>query len=188
MADNFLGDRRKALEDSFFAKQEAKLLEKIRATRAAEESRESLAQTTGIADSAVLDKLEELGIVSDTIAALSLVPLVAVAWADGTVDDKEHNAVLAAAAEVGVNAEHVGYELLEGWLTERPGSDLVETWKAYIQDLTGSLSPTEKSALRDDLIGRARAVAEATGGFLGLGNKISSEESAVLDELEAAFR
>jgi hypothetical protein len=30
-------------------------------------------------------------------------------------------------------------------------------------------------------------VAEAAGGFMGLGNKVSSEEQAILDRLEAAF-
>ena len=34
---------------------------------------------------------------------------------------------------------------------------------------------------------RARGVAAATGGFVGLGNKISDVEQAVLDEIDAVF-
>jgi hypothetical protein len=41
--------------------------------------------------------------------------------------------------------------------------------------------------LKQDLLGRARGVAEAAGGFLGLGKRISSAEQAVLTELEQAF-
>ena len=33
MADEFLGDRKKALEDSFFAKENAKLVERLRAEK-----------------------------------------------------------------------------------------------------------------------------------------------------------
>jgi hypothetical protein len=34
---------------------------------------------------------------------------------------------------------------------------------------------------------RARAVAQASGGILGLGSKISSNEQRVLDAIEKAF-
>ena len=34
---------------------------------------------------------------------------------------------------------------------------------------------------------RARAIAEASGGFLGLGNKISTNEQRVLDAIAKAF-
>ena len=54
-----------------------------------------------VADDAVLEKLANFGMDASTLAALSLAPLVLVAWADGEVDAKERDAVLAAAAEVG---------------------------------------------------------------------------------------
>jgi hypothetical protein len=41
--------------------------------------------------------------------------------------------------------------------------------------------------MRDKLLGRARAVAEAAGGFLGLGKKISPEEETALGMLANAF-
>jgi hypothetical protein len=44
-----------------------------------------------------------------------------------------------------------------------------------------------KRALKLDIVRRARAVAEATGGFLGIGRRVSAEEEAVLRELETAF-
>lgn len=56
----------------------------------------------------------------------------------------------------------------------------------YVAELSKTFAPEAKRALSHDLLGRARAVAEAAGGFLGLG-KISSSEQAVLTELERAF-
>ena len=41
--------------------------------------------------------------------------------------------------------------------------------------------------LHDEIIGGAKRVAEAAGGILGFGNRISREEQAVIDELERAF-
>ena len=45
----------------------------------------------------------------------------------------------------------------------------------------------EKQRLKSEIVGRARAVAESTGGILGLGNKVCAEEAAILSELERAF-
>ena len=89
MADEFLGDRKKALEESFFAKENAKLVERLRNRKLAEQAEQSLMQASGIRDTQILRKLVELGIEADTWAAISLVPLIEVAWADGNVDPKE---------------------------------------------------------------------------------------------------
>ena len=50
-----------------------------------------------------------------------------------------------------------------------------------------TLRESARGALKEDLLGRARAVAEAAGGLLGFGNKVSKSEQAVLDDLEEAF-
>jgi hypothetical protein len=44
----------------------------------------------------------------------------------------------------------------------------------------------QRADFRSEILARTRAVASATGGFLGLG-KISRVEQKVLDELFAAF-
>ncbi len=121
------------------------------------------------------------------MAALSLVPLVEVAWADGTLDAKEQSALLAAAEQAGLSKDSASYRLLEEWFRERPSPKLLAAWKAYVAGLSRTLDVHAKHALKQDLLGRARVVAEAAGGFLGLGKRISSAEQAVLTELEQAF-
>jgi hypothetical protein len=49
------------------------------------------------------------------------------------------------------------------------------------------LEPHERKRVRDALLQRARAVAEASGGFLGLGPRISASEQRVLDRIAEAF-
>ena len=187
MSKDLLANRGKALEESFFAKQNEALRQRLRDMEETRAKKEAFAAASGITDDIVLEKLVALNIGSETLAALSLVPLVAVAWADGSIDDKERSAVLSAAAKMGLSKQDISYQLLERWLAEHPPPALLANWKDYIDALSVTLSHQAKHALKSELMGRARVVAAAAGGFLGIGQKISSAERAVLEELERAF-
>jgi len=180
-------DREKSLEEQFFARQSEELKRKLRQAREHDQMREELRRIAVVTDEHTIDRMIELGIGADTWAAISLVPLVEVAWANGTVDTKEHSAVLSAAEANGVVPGSPAHEILGKWLDHRPDARLLKAWGEYIVELCAALTPEEKHGLRDELLARARAVAEASGGFLGLGTKISAEESVVLDSLAKAF-
>jgi hypothetical protein len=187
MADSdFLQDRKKALEEQFFAKQNRELLEKLRSQDEAEKRREALAEASGIRSDTLLDHLIAQNITAETFAALSLIPLVAVAWADGAIQGNEREAILKAAAESGMSSQDSSYQLLEGWLAEAPGPDVLDAWKEYIQAFASTSDSQVSAVLKDEILGRARAVAESAGGILGIG-KVSLVEEAVLQELEGAF-
>jgi hypothetical protein len=188
MSGDFLEDRRRALEEAFFAKHNEMLRRRLQEAGEAASRRQEIAAATGITDDAVLDKLADLHLGGDTLAALSLVPLVLVAWADGGIDDREQAAILSAAAGAGLDRRGASYELLDQWLAKPPPADLLATWKAYIGAISGTMDDTARRALKDELLGRARAVAEAAGGLLGLGRKVSPTEDAMLKQLEGAFR
>ena len=163
------------------------LLEKLRAEMEGKENRESLQAVSGIEDAAVLDSLLEQNITPETLAAVSLIPLVSVAWSDGVMEDSEKTAILKAAEGTGVASGTSTYSMLESWLTTQPEAGLLESWEGYIGAVVGSLDSAAGSQLKTSLLSRAKAVAEAAGGFLGLGNKVSASEKAVLDRLEKAF-
>src|SRR5690242_3342880 len=78
-----LRDRERALEDEFFRREDQRLLEHLGALRVAASTREALAKASGITDPVLLDMLVAHGIKAETVAALSFVPLLEVAWADG---------------------------------------------------------------------------------------------------------
>jgi hypothetical protein len=187
MSTNLLDDRRRAWEEAFFAKHNEALRRRLMDTETTAARRKALSAASGITDDAVLDTLISLDIHSDTLAALSLVPLVAVAWADGSIDDKERAALLSRAAEAGLGEQGASYEMLDRWLAQRPPAGLLATWKAYIAALSVTLTPEAKLALKSKILGRSRAIAEAAGGFLGLGRKASIAEEQVLRQLNEAL-
>jgi hypothetical protein len=77
--------------------------------------------------------------------------------------------------------------LLESWLAHRPDGHLLEAWGAFIVGLCAELGESERESLKNQILGRARSVAKATGGFLGFGGRISNEEEVILAELAKAF-
>jgi hypothetical protein len=184
--DDIFNERRQTLEEEFFRKQNEQQVAQLRAKSEREELRLAMKAATGLDSDYALDRLIALGIGPETIAAIGLVPLVAVAWANGKVEPAERDAILRATREAGVQAGSPGEQFLENWLREKPGEHLVEAWVEYMRGLVERLSPPERDKLRADVVGRARAVAEAAGGFLGLG-KVSSEEAVVLAALERPF-
>jgi len=106
-----LEDRGRALEDEFFNKENAKKIEALKEKLDEQRSREDLRKASGMTDDAVLDKLVDLGLSAQTITALSLVPLVTVAWADGSIQDNERNAILQAAHGKNLENGSPGYKL-----------------------------------------------------------------------------
>ncbi len=175
------------LLDAIFHEQEKQLLEAFRKRLEKAGRREQLTQISGIRDEAVLDHLIELGITPETLAALELVPIVFVAWADGKVQAEEREVIVQLAKSAGIEPQDGRYPLLEHWLKSRPGAEMLEAWKHYVQELRRQLDAKEVEGLRHELLDRTYSVARATGGFLGFGDKMSPAERAVLDKLEEVF-
>lgn len=186
MSDRNLGDTRVALEEAFFARENEKLRQQLRDLDNTKRKKEALAAASGITNETVLEKLAALNISSETVAALALVPLIAIAWADGSLDDKERAAMFAKAQEEGVTQGDVSHDLFERWLSERPPANLLAMWKDYVRSLVETMSAEDRRFFKGRVLDRARGVAEAAGGFLGIGT-VSAAEQKVLDELASAF-
>lgn len=186
MSDDFLGDRRMALEEAFFRKENEKQLAELRAELAAKTSKEELRTASGVTDEAALERLVALGVSGQTLAALSLVPLIHVAWSDGKMDEREREAVLMAATGKGIEPGSATYKLLDGWLNKKPDPILFDSWRAYIKELSSSLVPGQRGLLKSQILAFAQTVAESAGGFLGM-KSVSAAEKAALEQIEAAF-
>jgi hypothetical protein len=186
MKERILDDRRVALEEAFFNRENERLRERLRKEREREWTRKALAAEMGLENEVLLDRLVELGIRADTVEALVLAPLAMVAWADGKKDERERDAVLRGAEASGITSGSPAYELLDTWTKQRPPREMMDSWRAYIGALGKQLSADQRRALEARILGRARAVAQATGGLLGIAS-VSREEEAIIAELASAF-
>lgn len=186
MSETTLEDRGRALENQFFDKDNQQKLAAMKQKLDGQGTRDELRKASGMADDAVLDKLVTLGLRANTIAALSLVPLIEVAWADGKIQDNERTAILQGAHGKGLETGTPGYELLQTWLAKPPHDDLFVAWEAYIKALTSQLNEEQNRLLKNQIIGFAKMVAASAGGILGFG-KVSATEDKVLHRIEAAF-
>ena len=87
---------------------------------------------------------------------MGLLPLVVVAWADGTVDAKERKAVLEAAEGAGVAKGDAPHALLEAWLAVRPPENFMDAWEGYARELRDVLgaSVEKRSSISTPSVGR----------------------------------
>jgi hypothetical protein len=182
-----LSEQGRTLADIFFLERDKKLIEDLHRIEKMKETKQVLSKVSGITDNDVLQKLIDLNIRPEILATLALVPLVEVAWADGTIDEAEQTAVLKAGEQSFVSKDSPDFDLLNQWMTHKPQAKMLEAWKHYINGLCGELTQHQKNALKKDLIGHARQVAEAAGGIMGFGSKISKAEQDILAKLESAF-
>ena len=109
-----------------------------------------LAETTGVTDATALYVVLAAGYTADTARLLPLAPLLLVAWADGTMSDRERWVILDAAS-----ADHI---------EQQPGG---QDQLARARDLGGERDPQ-----RQVLIGRAELDAPVAGGELHAGQRL----------------
>ena len=181
--EHLLKKQAKDLEETFFAKENERLLRELRQKAKTDEKRKALSAVVKAKDPAIIDHLLELGVGPESILAVGLVPLAAVSWADGRLDDKERKSILKAASERGVDPGSANYTMLEVWLKEKPSQQLMDAWKKYARAIWEELTEHEKILMRESVVGKAREIAESAGGFLGVAS-ITPQEKALLEELE----
>jgi len=187
MGDDAFAKRGKGLEEEYFHRKEKELIEKLRQRRAAEAEMKELSEATGIPNEEILKTLQELGYTHDTVALLHFVPLLNVAWADDKVSHQEREMILEAALLHGVAKDGAAYKQLTDWLDHRPSDQFFENTLrvigAFLETAPASTGAPDSQGLLD----KATRVAEASGGILGFGNKISDEERALLKRIAEAL-
>jgi hypothetical protein len=179
-------NRKKGLEEEYFRKKEQELIEKMRRRAELETERREIAEAAGTTSEEILDDLQELGYTRETVERLlHLVPLVQVAWAEGHVTKRERERILEVAGLRGVAEGTPAHQQLTAWLDRRPSDEFFEKTLRIIRHLMQAMFPRERAASRNNLVSYCLSVAAASGGLLGLGNKVSDKEQEVLERIAA---
>ena len=178
--------RRTALEGLFFRERDQKILAKVRAEYRRRAIREALRNATGAPDG-IVDRILSLGVDTQSFPAFLFAPLIALAWADGRVDERERRAILDEIEAAGLSRRSAAHRVLEGWLTSQPPPGLMETWEDYIRALCRPLRLRERAWLASAIRWRAHAVASASGGILGPRFRESKDKIEILERMDRAF-
>ena len=174
------------LEEQFFNNVDQQLLDKLRNNVVTEERAAAIERLTGLNDPKVCHAIAEQNISVESLAALRLVPLVALAWADDRVEDNERYRLLQCAEKAGLAPGDPSYEMLNSWLNTRPPVELFETWIQYAKALSMSLDGESRENLQMTMVHQVRSIATASGGMFGFGS-ISPAEQKIIQAVEDAL-
>jgi hypothetical protein len=179
----FLDTWKRAKEEEFFHRKEVELLEKMKERASAEAERRLLGEELHVSDDRILDGLRALGYDRATIALLHLVPLIYVAWADGSVSPEERSLILQIARLREIQPGSPAHARLEDWLARKPDREWADSQLRVIRLILESRPAEERKGSERDLVSLCRDVAAASGGFLGIGKKIAAAEREAVEEI-----
>ena len=179
---DIFAERGRGLEEEYFMRKERELIEKLHQKLSLESAQQQMVAATGIQDAEVIEALRELGYTPDTVMLLHLVPLIQVAWASGDVSEKERELIMHAARSRGVAMGSTAEAQLNEWLTKKPSEAFFANTLRAIRILIEALPADQRRESRQDLLAYSRSIAQASGGFLGIG-AISGDENAALEEI-----
>lgn len=179
--------RARSKEDEYFLRAESELLEKVRARVAKEAERRALGEYHGVQDEEILAAFEEAGYDRDTVQILHLVPILQVAWVDGEISKAERAEILKIAAARNVAEGSPAHAKLLSWLETPPPPQFFDRTMEIIGRLLELFPDEKRAALQSDVMSASLAVASASGGFLGLGGKVSVDEKYLLEKFAADF-
>jgi hypothetical protein len=182
MSDDALADRRRASEDDYFRKRDNALIEEMRKRADSDAARQRLSQRVGVTDEGVLRTLQTLGFSEETVPLLYLVPLVHVAWIDGTVSPRAAEYIIAAARGDGIDDRSVADHLLREWLRSKPSDGFFPDALDAIRSVLQQQASVERRRYIQTLLQHCATVAAASGGILGFG-KVSHREREALDHI-----
>jgi hypothetical protein len=127
-------------------------------------------------------ELEAMGIGDESCRVLALLPLVEVAWADGTVQRAERALILDAATKYGF-LHGDGQALLEGWLKKRPTVEYFARGRRALVELVrrqyGAAADFDSATL-DGVVALCQKVASAAGGWMGVAFTVEDDEKRAI--------
>lgn len=138
-------------------------------------------------DAELRSALHSLGVDEESIAAVALLPLVEVAWADGRVQPQERTAILERARERGL-VDGEGQRLVETWLRYRPSDAYLRRGRDVLIALAerGTDARFTPSTLKE-IVEFCSRVAGAAGGLFGRFSGFDPREQEIVSEIAEAF-
>lgn len=160
-------------EDAYFQQRDRELRAQLR--EQLEKAAGELYKEAKASALSISDRIAALGFTGEKLKVFDLLPLVHVAWADGSVSRKERVAILDVVRGRGIQPGTDAFRTIESLLEERPPQAFLDETLAILKDAVGG-------ARAANLVDLCVQVAGASGGFLNMGT-ISDEERAAIQQI-----
>ena len=171
-----------AREKLYFHARAAAQREELRAELAAAAKRlhqhEKAAKALGTDDKDLVERIHVLGFRGESARVFDLLPLVHVSWADGQVQRGERAIILELLEGRGIQPGSRPFMLIETLLEERPADAFMEESLSLLKDLVA-----QKEGATENIIDLCHKVADASGGLLGFGARVSDDERNLMKEV-----
>jgi hypothetical protein len=136
----------------------------------------------------IIEGLASLGLSRSDYHIVQILPLIQVAWAEGSVDKPERNAILQYMKKNHLPDSTVKH--IDRWLSKQPTEDAYNMAHKLIVNLAhryeGVDFQFDLNTIQRTLKG-CNTVASTSGGFLGMG-RTSAVEKAVIENITEAFQ
>jgi tellurite resistance protein len=174
-------DKRSDHENEYFTRLELEQREAIRQRLAAAATdlseKRRIAQAAGTKDLELVERIHALGFTGENAEVIDILPLVYVAWIDGSISRQERAVVFHVLESRGIKKGHPASQMIEVLLEERPTDDWMEQ---ALDVIKGLLAGHDHKA--ESLIDLCVAVAEASGGLFGL-NRVAAAERQLVEHI-----
>ena len=186
LTNDSINRRTDKLVDLQLAAKELKLQQEFAKSLAIESEKRELMRATQIEKLELIFRLLDAGFRSETLSALELVPIAFVAWASGSVTDRERTVVMGSLVDYGLLINQASNDRFQVWLDTRPAHELLILWKDYTTAKLTPLSSEVRRTIGIRLLKKSTEISMASGGFFGFGT-ICDAEQVILDEISEAF-
>lgn len=156
----------------------AQLRKKLDRAASVLQDKRKVADSVDTDDLDIVRRIRALGFDGDSARVFDLLPLIHVAWADGNIQRGERAAILQVLESRNISPDSGAFTLVESLLEARPSAAYMEESLALLRALV-----REREERGRNIVDLCVTVADASGGFLGLGNKIASEERELIQKI-----
>lgn len=180
-------DYRNLSEEQYIRKQEEETRDRLRRETELKTQREEMGRIIGISDDELLVALQKQEYTAETVKLVELLPLVKVAWGDGSVSGREKEELLKALEFKGIKSDSAVGKQIDKWLIESPSDSFFQTNLELLAKIFEKLPETERAARRENLLIYCNQIANASGSFLGVGSKVSEGEQKAIDLISSTL-
>lgn len=174
-------------EEEYFHRLNAELINQMRRAAQLQEEERRMSEASRITDHKILGMLENLGYNHTTIELVHLVPLLQVAWVDGSVSKAERQRILQIAGLRGLKESSPAGGQLAAWLEQRPPEEFFQGTLRAIQVFLGSLPEDQRQVFKETLVQSCKDVAFASCGLRGWKDRICAAKRKLIQEIRTVL-